>query len=301
MKRAEQQPDSNTEYQVILFYKFIQLDDPEGLKEAQKELCDKIGLKGRLLISGEGINGTFEGSVDQISDYVQTMNADPRFDDIVYKYSASNGQAFTKLKIKVRDEIVTLNPSREIYPTTETAPELSADELQKWYEENEDFVVLDLRNDYEIKSGYFEKTVDPGLRTFRDLTDEKINELANNPAVKGKKVVTVCTGGIRCEKATCLMNDGRFPELYQLKDGIHTYMEKYPNQHFKGTLFVFDNRSTTDIGADPDREVVSQCFYCEEKTENYVNDDSQKPSVKILCCPDCFAERSDRLRGYVSR
>lgn len=291
---------SGPEYQVILFYKFVKINDPEAVQDSQLQLCREIGLTGRLLISPEGVNGTFEGTTDQINRYVQAMNNDERFRGITYKYSAGTGQAFPKLKIKVRDEIVTLKPSRQIDPETETATEVTADELQSWYDNEEDFVILDLRNDYEIKSGYFEKTFDPGLRNFRDLTDKKINQLANDPAIKGKKVVTVCTGGIRCEKATCLMNDDRFPELYQLKDGIHSYMDKYPNKHFRGTLFVFDNRGTTDIGAGKDRSVVSQCVYCEVATENYVNDDTKVPSEKIVCCRDCFTERKEILRQYVT-
>ncbi len=287
-----------SKYQVILFYKFVQIDNPELLRQEQHDLASKLGLLGRLLIASEGINGTFEGDPDAIKAYMEAMHADPRFADIAFKISEGNGSAFPKLKVKVRPEIVTLDPGREIDPTTQTATELTADELEKWYQNDEDFVVLDLRNDYEIKSGYFEKTVDPQLRNFRDLTDEKINQLANDERIKGKKVLTVCTGGIRCEKATCLMNDNRFPELYQLKDGIHTYMEQYPNSHFKGTLFVFDNRSATDLGAGENREVVSQCKYCAEPTENYVNDDSHKPSLKILCCDDCYEERKDSLRAY---
>ena len=288
------------EFTVILFYKFIDVTDPLALQQEQLKLCQDLGLTGRLLIATEGINGTFEGVVENINTYIETMHADPRFADIKFKTSAGNGEAFPKLKIKVRDEIVTLRPSRPVCPAVETATELTAEELEQWYENGEDFVVLDLRNDYEIKCGYFEKTLDPGLRNFRDLDQAKINELANDPRVKGKKVLTVCTGGIRCEKATCLMDSELFPKLYQLKDGIHDYMEKFPNSHFKGTLFVFDNRSVTDLGAGVDREVVSQCKFCDRETENYVNDDSLKQSEKILCCEECFDDRADELRAFVS-
>jgi UPF0176 protein len=287
-------------YIVILFYKFLSIADPEALRVQQLSLCQSLGLTGRLIIATEGINGTFEGTVNNVAKYIEAMHRDARFADISFKKSIGTGAAFPKLKIKVRDEIVALNPHREIDPTAQTAVELTASELQQWYDNDEDFVVLDLRNDYEIESGYFDKTINPGLDNFRDLTEEKINELATDERLKGKKVLTVCTGGIRCEKATCLMNDERFPELYQLKDGIHTYMEQYPNQHFKGTLFVFDNRSVTDLGAGEGREVVSKCEYCDEATENYVNDDSQTPSRKLLCCQDCYQEKKDILRAFVS-
>ena len=293
--------DTNTDndYQVILFYKFIKLDDPQALQLSQKTLCESLGLTGRLLIAPEGINGTFEGTPSAIESYIKTMHSDPRFSDVVFKLSPGTGQAFPKLKIKVRDEIVSLRADREIDPSQQTAKEITASELEAWYENDEDFVVLDLRNSYEIASGYFEKTVDPGLRNFRDFTD-KLDELACDPRLKGKKIVPVCTGGIRCEKATCLMDDDRFPEVYQLKDGIHSYMEQYPNSHFKGSLFVFDNRCVVDLGAGDDREVVSACEFCDQPTEHYVNDDSKNQSEKILCCEECFQAKENSLRAFIA-
>ena len=291
--------DPNQDYQVILFYKFIHIKDPELLRDQQRALCEELGLMGRLLIASEGINGTFEGSTKAVKDYVEYMNNHELFSDMSFKYSNSNGQAFHKLKVKVRPEIVTLKSDRVLNPQTETAPEITAEELEKWYEQGEDFVVLDLRNSYEIESGYFEKTYDPGLENFRDFND-KLDEIASDPRVKGKKIVPVCTGGIRCEKATCLMDDERFPEVYQLKDGIHDYMAKFPNSHFKGSLFVFDNRNVTDIGAGGKREIVGICSYCENKTENYVNDDSVRPSKKLLCCHECYELRADTLRAFVA-
>lgn len=286
-------------YQVILFYKFVPIVDPDQLRDEQRQLCESLGLKGRLLIAHEGINGTFEGVKEDVDHYVLAMQSDSRFSDVSFKYSDSHGAAFGKLKVKVRQEIVTLKADRKIDPVTETAPEITAEELESWYEQGEDFVILDLRNGYEIKSGYFEKTFDPKLGNFRDFP-QKLDELANTPELQGKKIVSVCTGGIRCEKATCLMDDERFPEVYQLKNGIHDYMDKYPNSHFKGSLFVFDDRNVTDVGAGKQREVVGTCFYCKTNTENYVNDDSYRPSVKLLCCSECFDQRKESLRAFVA-
>jgi len=113
-------------------------------------------------------------------------------------------------------------------------------------------------------------------------------------------VVTVCTGGIRCEKATCLLKREGFKNIYQLQDGIHTYMAQFPNRHFKGTLFVFDNRMTTDVVALPAKEIIGRCLYCAGQTENYACDDSVRPSRKILCCVDCFEDRKDILRASVA-
>lgn len=280
---------------VILFYKFVDIKDPSLLQSEQKKVCQALGLKGRLIIATEGINGTLEGEIGSVSKYKDYLWSDDRFANVVFKESVGEGKSFPNLKIKVRDEIVTLQAG-DFDVVTETAECLSAEDLEKWYEDDEDFVVLDLRNDYEIKSGFFEKTVNPKLENFRDLP-AKLSELSD---LKDKKVVSVCTGGIRCEKATCLLRREGFNQIYQLKDGIHTYMQKYPGRHFKGTLFVFDNRITTPVVPNPNQEVVGQCFYCDVKTENYANDDSSKPSKKVLCCPECLEKNQSSLRPMVS-
>lgn len=279
-------------YTILLFYKFTDIADPEALRLSQRELCEKLGLKGRILLAEEGINATLEGTCEATEEYKKALHADPRFADVVFKESAGTGNAFPKLVVKVRKEIVTLGAGR-FDVKNETAKELTAEEFDSWYEKNEDFVVLDLRNDYEVQSGYFDKTINPKLENFRDLP-EKLSQLEH---LKDKKVVSVCTGGIRCEKATCLLNRAGFKELYQLKDGIHTYMQKYPGKNFKGTLFVFDNRMTTDVVETPNKNVVGHCAFCEIATENYVNDDSVRPSKKILCCKSCYEPRAAVLRG----
>ncbi len=283
------------DYVVILFYKFIDIADPAGFVAVHKEKCAELGILGRMLVAEEGINGTFEGTREAIDQYVAFLRADERFADMPIKESAGTGTAFTKLKIKVRPEVVTLGAGR-FNVKEETAPELTVSELENWYEENKDFVVLDLRNDFEIASGKFEKTIDPKLVHFRDLP-EKLKEMED---LKNKKVVTVCTGGIRCEKATCLLKREGFTDVYQLKDGIHTYMKEYPNKHFKGTLFVFDNRMTTDVVPLQEKEVIGACTFCNFPTEHYCSDDSVRPSRKILCCENCFTQNADRLRDGVT-
>lgn len=281
----------NNDFKIILFYKFTDIADPEALREAHYKKCQEIGIKGRMLVAHEGINGTFEGTPVQLTEYKNFVHSDPGFADVLFKESPGTGTAFPKLTIKVRDEVVTLGKTFSDVKAL-TATELSAEELQKWYKNDEDFVVLDLRNDYEIKCGKFERTIDPGLQNFRDLGD-KLQELKD---LKNKKVVTVCTGGIRCEKATCLMKEEGFENLYQLKDGIHTYMQKYPGEHFKGTLFVFDNRMTTDVVETPNKEIIGECVFCGIKSENYCSDDSVRPSRKIICCENCFLSNKSTLR-----
>ena len=283
------------EYCVILFYKFIQIDDPKAVVEEQKAICQKLGLLGRVIIAEEGINATLEGTREAVEAYKEYLKTDKYFFDILIKESAGDGKSFHRLSVKVRPEIVTLGAGR-FDVKNETATELPASDLQEWYKNNEDFVVLDLRNDYEIASGAFDRTIDPKLANFRDLP----KKLAEMKDLKDKKVVTVCTGGIRCEKATCLLRKEGFSDVYQLKDGIHTYMEKFPGEHFKGTLFVFDDRMTTDVVPIANKEIIGRCVYCNTATEKYCSDDSVRPSKKIICCDDCFAKEESHLRASCS-
>lgn len=283
-----------SDFVVILFYKFADISNPAELAQIHKDKCRELGILGRMLIAEEGINGTFEGRREAINKYIEFIRSDSRFSDMVIKESAGNGKAFPKIKIKVRKEVVTLGAGR-FDVANETAPEVSVKELNKMYENNEDFVVLDLRNDYEIASGKFDRTIDPGLANFRDLP-AKLKEIKESVDLKDKKIVTVCTGGIRCEKATCLMKREGFENIYQLKDGIHTYMKEYPGKDFKGTLFVFDNRMTTDVLEGVEKEVIGKCVFCSKPTEKYYADDTTRPSKKVICCDDCYSSRKNFLR-----
>src|SRR3989344_2683695 len=283
-------------YKVMLFYEFVKIKNPKKLMEEQKELCASLNLKGRMLLAKEGVNATFEGTARNVNAYKKRLKylkieRSRLFKDVVFKESEGNGKAFTKLEIKVRDEVVTLGAGK-FDIQKETAKQITAKELQTWYKKEKDFVVLDLRNDFEIEVGQMDKTVHPNMRNFRELP-EKIKEIKN---MKDKQVVTVCTGGIRCEKATCLLKQRGFKNLYQLKDGLHTYIQKYPGSHFKGSLFVFDNRMTTPVAEVKAREIIGRCIYCSKKCEQFASDDSLRPSRKVICCPACFKKNKARLR-----
>lgn len=279
---------------IILFYSFAKVENPEKFRDEQKELCKLLGLLGRMLIAPEGINATFEGTTENTEKYKAALHAIPQYAGLLFKESEGTGHAFTKLEIKVRKEIVTMEAGEFDIPK-ETAREMTAAELQELYKADEDFVVLDLRNDFEIEVGAFEKTVNPALRNFRDLK-AKLPELEH---LKNKKVIAVCTGGIRCEKATCLLTREGFTDLYQLKDGIHTYMQQFPGEYFKGSLFVFDNRMTTPVVDTPNREIIGKCKYCTTACETFYSDDSVRPSLKIICCENCYQEHKNILRSCV--
>ncbi len=272
-------------YQVLLFYKYVTISNPEEMRVHIRALAERYALTGRVLVAEEGINGTLEGKTTDTESFISELLSDPRFSDIAVKRSKGEGKTFPKLSVKVRKEIVgTQFAPEEADPRVATAPHLPPEELRKWYETQKDFVVVDMRNSYEFASGHFANAIDPGLENSRDLPKamEKLEPL------KEKTVLTVCTGGVRCEKMSAyLMNKG-FKNVYQLDGGIHSYMEKYPGKDFLGTLYTFDQRLTMDFGGD--REIVGKCRLCAAQTEQYVNCANNNCHLHFLVCRECMGD-----------
>lgn len=271
-------------YQVLLYYKYIDIPDPVKLRDQQRSLCEDLELKGRIIVAKEGINGTVEGTIENTEKYFNELRRLKEFKDISIKRSAGIGRAFPKLSVKVRPEIVAAKMPN-INPSKVSGKYLSAEELHKWFEEAREFYIVDMRNDYEQLSGYFEGSILPGIHNFYDLP-EALPKLEH---LKEKTVVTVCTGGVRCEKASGFLVQNNFKDVYQLKDGIQTYMEKYPNKHYKGKLYVFDNRLTLGFNINsPEHEIVGRCMHCNKPSDSYVNCAYDICHLHYICCEDCL-------------
>ena len=280
-------------HQILLFYKYIEIDDPKLLMQQQRELCEELDLRCRTIVSKEGINSTLEGSVKATEQYIKEMTKDERFKDIHWKKSEGDGHSFPKINIKVRDEIVSLNlGGKDIDPNKITGKYIYADELHELYESGEEFYVVDMRNDYEQKVGHFENAVLMPMRNFRELP-ETLKEIEH---LKDKKIVTTCTGGIRCEKASGFLIENGFNDVYQLFGGMHTYIEKYPNQHFLGKMYVFDGRVVWGLNTESkDHKVISNCKLCGEKSDNYVdcNHLQCKNHRHFIGCEACHDENGN--------
>lgn len=277
-------------FTVILFYKYIEIDDTEKLRVAQRELCEKLNLRGRILIANEGINGTIEGKTEDINSYIKEVEKDQRFKDINWKKSEGTGDAFKKLIVRVRPEIVTTGiADKDFGPLKKvTGKYLTAEELYEWYEERKEFYIVDMRNDFEFELGRFKNSIWPeGLGHFRDVP-KTIKTISN---LKNKTVVTVCTGGVRCETASGLLIKYGFTDVYQLKHGIVTFMEKYPNLYFEGKLVVFDNREIIGFNIkDPKHKVVGRCRICSAPSENLVNYWNDNVDTYGIVCKKCIAD-----------
>ncbi len=277
-------------YKIILFYKYVNIDDPESFRKEQLDLCTRLSLKGRVIVAKEGINATLEGTTENIEEYLKVYLADARFSDTHIKKSEGLGDSFPKLSVKVRPEIVSLHLKEDINPNEITGVHLKPEELKQWYESGKDFVVVDMRNDYEFKVGRFKDSIMPKLQNFRDVPEA----LSDIEHLKDKTVLAVCTGGVRCEKASGLLKREGFKDVYQLDGGIVSYMEKFPAQEFEGTLYVFDKRITMDFDAKNNVEdkhvVVGKCDKCEVSSERFVNCKYPQCNKHFICCEDCSEE-----------
>ena len=270
-------------YQVLLFYKYVTVEDPQQLVQTMRTLAMEFSLIGRVIVAAEGINVTLEGTIQNTEAFVDTFFDDARFAGTQIKRSRGTGKSFPGLSVKVRNEIVSTGlTSEEADPRVSTAPKISAEELRGWYEAERDFVVVDMRNNYEFASGHFKDSIEPGISASRHLplTIDKLEPF------KEKTIVTVCTGGVRCEKMSAYLMHKGFKDVHQLDGGIHTYMEKYPGKDFLGTLYTFDQRLTMDFGGE--REIIGQCFACNALSEKYVNCSEDTCHLHLVVCDGCI-------------
>ena len=284
-------------YQVLLYYKYVTIDDPRKFAVRHKELCEKLGLKGRIIVASEGINGTMEGLKEATEEYIRIMNLESGIMDIHFKKSIGNGNVFPKLSIKVRDDIVSssIKDSR-LDPNKTAGKYITPEELHDWIHSEKRFYIVDMRNDYEQAVGYFASSMLAPFKNFRDLP--KVLPLLKN--LKGETIVTVCTGGVRCEKASGFLVENGFKDVYQLYGGIVSYMEKYPNEDFLGKLYVFDGRVTIGFNLDSsDHKVVGKCKFCKSPAEEYYDCKYLhcKGKRHFISCETCIKE----YNGYCSK
>lgn len=299
MKIAQDKP-LDPSYTVILFYKYAPITNLEDCMMWQRELGNTLRLTGRVRLASEGINATLEGKNENIALYIEELKKFPGFENIEIKTSVGTGFAFLKLSVKIVPEIVKLGlGTDDIDPNQITGTHLKPEELKEWYDKDEDFVVIDMRNDYEFRVGHFKNSINPKIDNFREVADVLPQILEENPGIQNKKVLTVCTGGVRCEKASGYLKTKGFKDVYQLDGGMHMYMEKFPGKDFRGGLFTFDNRVVMDFTKD--REVIGRCDLCDKPTERFDNCINDECHIHMVVCQDCrnareFVWCSDKCR-----
>lgn len=272
-------------YHVLLYYAFVPISEPEVFASEHREFCQRLGLKGRILVSEEGINGTVSGPRDICDQYRAALHADPRFAKMPFKIDEVEGHTFEKMFVRVKKELVTFRADLSSDPNTITGHRLAPSQWKERLERG-DAIVLDGRTDYEYDIGHFRGAIRPDVESFREFPTwirEHLGDKKNVP------ILTYCTGGVRCEKLTAFMINDGFTDVYQLDGGIVTYGkdEETKGALWDGLCYVFDSRIAVEINHTEDRKVVGRCIHCDAPTERYINCANQFCNKQHLTCIAC--------------
>lgn len=273
----------------IAGYKFVELKELDALRDSFLAKCTELNLKGTILLSLEGINMSLAGAPVDIRDFQVYLRDDARFADMTFHETFASAQLFQRLKVKIKNEIITLRQP-QANPTVDRAPDVDPLVFKQWLDEKRDIVVLDTRNDYEVRFGTFENAVNLNINDFGEFPEA----VADLP--KDKPIVMFCTGGIRCEKAALYMLNEGYDNVYQLDGGILGYFAKAGAAHYNGECFVFDERVSVDAALQPTGAI--QCKHChgpvsvqQQKLPTYI------PGISCHACADS-QELDDSVHGF---
>jgi UPF0176 protein len=271
----------------IAAYHFVRLDDPEFLRQIYRPYCRKLGLRGTIIFSSEGINVMLAGVVEDIRAFQKKLSEEAVFSNLIYKESYSDKLPFTRMLVKVKPQIIPLDEPGRYDPLKRTANHLPPQTFKAWLDaKRDDLVVLDVRNDYEVRVGAFETALDFKLDHFREFP-EAVDAHFSDPSLKEKTVVMYCTGGVRCEKASIDLLEKGFKSVYQLDGGILAYFEQCGGAHYRGDCFVFDYRVALDPNLEETKLAV--CFECQNPlSEAEQASPDYKPGIS---CPYCIHHR----------
>lgn len=280
---------------IVLYYAFTPLPDPEAIRLWQRALCEKLGLRGRILISKDGINGTVGGGINAVKQYVKTTREHPAFRSLDVKWSDGGAEDFPRLSVKVRDEIVSFGAPGELKVDQDGVvgggKHLRPEELHELIDAKkaagDDVVFFDGRNAFEARIGKFKDAIVPDVDTTHDFIKEL--DSGKYDDLKDKPVVTYCTGGIRCEVLSSLMVNRGFQEVYQLDGGIVRYGETFGDAGlWEGSLYVFDQRMHVEFT--PDAKTIGECVRCQGPTSKFENCSNPSCRQLTLYCADCAAD-----------
>ena len=281
-----------TNYQTLLYYCYSPIENAEQFAADHLEFCKSLNLVGRIIVADEGLNGTVSGSQESCRAYMDAIYADGRFNHTEFKIDDVEEPSFIKMHCRYKPEIVHsgLRDPKEIDPNQQTGIHLEPQDFMEM-KDREDVVVLDVRSNYEHNVGKFKNAVTLDIENFREFP-EKIKELEQ---YKGKKILTYCTGGIKCEKASALLLKEGFEDVYQLHGGIIKYGKEAGGKDFEGKCYVFDNRVTVEVNS-TNPVVISTCKNCGTTTPKMINCANPTCNEHFTQCDAC----GEKLEGCCS-
>lgn len=273
------------QYSVILYYNYTPIPDAEAYREKHHIFCLENNLLGRIIVASEGLNGTVSGLKEDCDNYMKWLENDPIFagTNFDFKVESHEKHAFNKLHVRVKDEIV--NSDLPVNPLERTGTHLEPADFKKMYKNDPEVVLVDMRSNYEHSVGKFKGAITFDMETLRELPDH-MNEIAH---LKKKKIITYCTGGIKCEKASAYLLDQGFENVYQLHGGIIKYGLEEGGEDFEGKCYVFDNRVTAEVNS-VNPEVISKCHICNTNSDHMVNCANPECNEHLPICPECLKE-----------
>lgn len=275
-------------FQILLYYCYAKVENAEEYANTHLKFCKSIGILGRIIVADEGLNGTVCGTPKQCRQYMDYVHDDERFAHTEFKIDDSEELVFYKIHVRYKPEIVHLRAERkigkDIDPTIKTGTHINGEDFLN-LKDKDDVVVLDVRSNYEHNVGKFKNAVTLDIENFRDFPD-KIEELDN---IKDKKVITYCTGGIKCEKASALLLEAGFKDVYQLHGGIIKYAKETGGKDFEGECYVFDGRVTVPVNS-VNPKIISACYICETPSSRMVNCANPECNVHVAICENCGEE-----------
>ncbi len=255
------------DYNILLYYCYAKIENPEEYREQHHLFCIENNLRGRIIVSSEGLNGTVSGLEEDCKAYMAYIHSDPRFGHTEFKIEPHEGHAFAKIHVRFKPEIVH-SGLQHIDPNERTGTYVEPDEFRQLLKEKDDnTVILDVRSNYEHMVGKFKDAMTLDIENFRDFPD-KVEEIKEE--LKGKKIVTYCTGGIKCEKASAYLLEKGFENVYQLHGGIIKYGIEAQGEDFEGKCYVFDGRVVADVNK-VNPKVISRCYVTGQPTDRMVN------------------------------
>ena len=276
-------------HKILLYYIFRPLGDPQASSLWQRKLCESLDLRGRILVSEHGINGTVGGEIESLLSYIKQNKEYTPFREIEYKWSQGHRDDFPRLKVKARSEVVGFGIPNEIkvdaHGIVGGGQHLSPVELHELVEaRGDDVTFFDGRNAFESRIGRFTGAVIPQTNTTHDFIAEI--DSGKYDHLKSKPIVTYCTGGIRCEILSSAMKSRGFEEVYQLDGGIVKYGEAFGNKGlWEGSLYVFDRRMAVDF--EENVEAIGECAHCDGFTKTFYNCSSDWCRELTLVCDSC--------------
>ncbi len=290
MDKSAKESQKEQRWIVLLYYKYVPIANAAKFAYDHLKFCKELVLKGRILVADDGINGTVGGPKEATDKYIEAMHADPNFKTMEFKTSESSQPTFKKIFVRYRPELVTMKYPEPLNPNKHGGTYIEPDELNCLYENEEDFVIIDMRNDYEAEIGRFKNAITLPMQNFKQLPEIVDKELAR---YKDKKVVTYCTGGIRCETATALLKKKGFKDVSQLHGGVHVYGQQFPDKYWEGKLYVFDERVAVPINTPQNRKILAKCLHCQNPCDDYINCINAQCNKQIIICPACRAIWND--------